>query len=343
MKKFSLSLLFLVFSLLLALPALAVDEEIQVLDKDELDAMLAPMLEEYGATSQNFGLAFYYTATGESYLYNGDQPFYSASLYKVPVCMKYAERVAGGELNWTDIVGFDTLENMFYLTLAISRNDSAGSLVLNDLDLAYGDHPFALYSGYSQEELLALGGNYQFSPRFVLSTFLTLYNEQERFPHVIDELKKASPNYFFRHYLEDRYVVAQKYGQFEGVLHTAGIIYTPNPCILVVMCYHMPRQMQTIEDLAVTFSDYALTLDQRLEEKTALAEAQAKAEARAQAEEAKARAEAEARQKAEADAQAMEKADMQRKRLVLLIGAGALLFCTALVIIAKRIQKKKSA
>ena len=65
-----------------------------LLDEEELSSLLPPYLEKYGATEENFSLAFTYTGTGESYYLNGDKAFYGASLYKVPLCMIFAETAA---------------------------------------------------------------------------------------------------------------------------------------------------------------------------------------------------------------------------------------------------------
>ena len=47
------------------------------------------------------------------------------------------------------------------------------------------------------------------------------------------------------------------------MLHNAGIIYTPTPILLVVMCDHMPGQLDALDELAEFFADYSLELDKR--------------------------------------------------------------------------------
>lgn len=64
------------------------------MDETELNAIVESCLEGCKMTADNFGLAFCYTGTDETFFYQGDNHFYSASLYKLPLCMRYAERLA---------------------------------------------------------------------------------------------------------------------------------------------------------------------------------------------------------------------------------------------------------
>ena len=264
MKRVFLILLLVLLSVF-CLPAMA-QEPPQVLDEAELNAIVASCLEGCGANESNFGLAFYYTGTDESFFYQADNHFYSASLYKLPLCMRYAERVAQGELSWDTSYNTQSIDYLVYRTLVYSDNNTASSLVYRDTDFLYGTNPYSLYSGFSEEELAQMRNANDFSPRFMLNTLKTLYDEPERFPRILDYMKDACPEDYFRGILGDRYVIAQKYGQADGVLHTAGILYTPTPIILVVMCDHMYGQRDAIERLAEAMADYSLELDARLAE-----------------------------------------------------------------------------
>lgn len=346
MKRRILFTLLLCTALLLALPAWATDEP-EVLDPEEIDRLLEPYLEEYKVTEKNLGIAFLYTATGETYFLHGEQHFYSASLYKVPLCMRYAERISKGELDWSTQWKGSTMERMISRTLLYSDNSTAGGLIYMDNALLYGDNIFGLYSGYSEEAQNALGSDYQFTPRYMLNTLRTLFEEPERFPRILDYMKDAAPGEFFEEILGDRYEIAQKYGQWNGVLHTAGVIYTPTPILLVVMCDHLPQQKEAISRLAELFSDYSLTLDERREaihareeEERRLAEEAAEAEKariaeaeRVKAEEAaRAAAEEAQRQKVAGDAEAVS-------RRLLLEASGC--FGIAFVLIFKAWQLRK--
>ena len=230
------------------------------MDETELNAIVESCLEGCKMTADNFGLAFCYTGTDETFFYQADNRFYSASLYKLPLCMRYAERIAEGELSWDTGYNTRSIDYLVYRSLVYSDNTTAESLILRDKDFLYGKNPYSLYSGFSEEELAQMRNANDFSPRFMLNTLKTLYEEPERFPRILDYMKEACPGDYFRSILGERYPIAQKYGQMDGVLHTAGIIYTPTPIILVVMCDHMYGQREAIERLAEAMADYSLNM-----------------------------------------------------------------------------------
>ncbi len=250
----------------LCLPCLAVDAESgsALVDADEIDDILDSFRGAYDLTDSNFSLAYCYTGTGETYYCNEEDFMYAASMYKVPLCMAVAEKVSSGELAQTDSFAGMEINYLEEQCLINSNNEVAGSALF-----ALGDERerrvlLAGYSGYDPDELPDI--YYQdsfFSARFMLNTMLTLYNDPERFPHIIDCLLQAQPENYFRLYLEGKYDVAQKYGSWEGQVNTAGIIYTPTPFLLVVMTDHVGDGATLIGALAGALADYTRELDGR--------------------------------------------------------------------------------
>ena len=55
-----------------------------------------------------------------------------------------------------------------------------------------------------------------------------LYQQRDRYHTLIDHMKQATPGEYLQA-SSDAFEIAQKYGLFEGVLHTVGIVYTPKP------------------------------------------------------------------------------------------------------------------
>ena len=155
---------------------------------------------------------------------------------------------------------------------------------------------------------------------------------------MLDFLKQATPEQFFRYRLEGQYEIAQKFGDYGEFRHVSGIIYTEHPIIVTYMTKSVRAHGAFSADLAVRLVEYAKLLDERLdaheeelrlareaEEERARQEAEAAAaaeEAARAAEEAEAvrAAEEAARILAEAEAEA-EAAKTARRREALLIGA----------------------
>ena len=102
------------------------------------------------------------------------------------------------------------------------------------------------------------------------------------------------------------YDIAQKYGALKEYNHTAGIIYTPNPFILVVMTEYCPAPDGVIGGYAKLMTEYTLKLDEKLDEYNKQLEEQKKAE-----EEAKRQEELKKQQEEETRKAAEEKAKLE--------------------------------
>lgn len=284
------------------------EPEMTIFDPDELQSMADSFIQEYsgyGVKADNISFAYTYLATGETWFYNPDTWYYSASMYKVPLMMILAEKEANGELTQESDVKGLTLAYAEESILVYSNNDYA-HLMLNYLGT--DKEAREMYKQFS-----SLPDDYYdpdfidysyFTVRFMNDVMTTLYNAPERFPHIIDCLKRAQPTDYFHLYIDPELEVAQKYGSYKEFNNTSGIIYTPNPVILTVMTSDLARAELVIGEAAKMFVDYTYTLDDKLnsyKEEKARAEEEAKQKA---AEEAAAQAEEEARLAKEAEEKA---------------------------------------
>lgn len=273
-------ILLLAMALLLcagALPAFAGAAEDEAPDRPafvddaELTAIVENALAEslYGTylTNVPLSVAVCFTRTGEVWYYNADEWYYTASLYKLPMIMRFTRMAEDGELADQLPVFTEQTEYIKQRCLIYSDNSWAGALwrnlftedgVMQRTALAYAHFP--------EEELPPeYMGNMLYSARFMLGIVQELYDNADQYPMVIDYMKQAQPNAYFRHELEGVYDVAQKYGSADGYNHTAGIIWTPSPILLVVMSNRLAVQLgdQTIGHVAAAVADYALVVDER--------------------------------------------------------------------------------
>lgn len=321
------------------------EPEMTIFDPDELQSMVDSFIQEYsgyGVKADNISFAYTYLATGETWFYNPDTWYYSASMYKVPLMMILAEKEANGELTQESDVKGLTLAYAEESILVYSNNDYA-HLMLNYLGT--DKEAREMYKQFS-----SLPDDYYdpdfidysyFTVRFMNDVMTTLYNAPERFPHIIDCLKRAQPTDYFHLYIDPELEVAQKYGSYKEFNNTSGIIYTPNPVILTVMTSDLARAELVIGEAARMFVDYTYTLDGKLnsyKEEKARAEEEAKQKA---AEEAAAQAEEEARLAKEAEEKAAaeeaarqaelaaQQAAEERAALMEKIKAAAIVLCVA--------------
>ena len=277
------------------------------------DAKLAALVETFiadhasqGVKADNISVAYTYTATGETWFYNPDEWYYSASLYKVPLMMILAQMESNGELTQESDVKGLTLAEAESSILTYSNNDFA-HLMLNYLGT--DQEAREMYKQFSSQPDEYYDPDFidysYFSVRFMNDVMTTLFNEPERFPHIIDCLKLAQPNGYFHLSLDPSIVIAQKYGSYKEFNNTSAIIYTENPIILTVMTENVAHAEQVLGDAAKVFTDYTYTLDAQLDTYTA-EKAAAEEAARIEAEEA-------ARIQAEQDAELEEQIRAQRE------------------------------
>ncbi len=246
-------------------------EQNKVIDGAEIQELFDRYIEEKDLNPDLISVAYYYTATEESWFYNEDSWYYSASLYKVPLMMLLSDKVCEEGLASEALVYGLTFEQIEEAVLKYSDNDIAYSALLYLGDPA---SVRALYRTYSElpEDYYdwSFYSSSYFTARFMNDVMKTLYAFPDRFSGIVDCLKEAQPEHYFRwNHSDSGYDVAQKYGSYcdendNNWNHTTGIIYTPNPFILTVMTRYGGISEMIISDLASLFLEYTLSADQRL-------------------------------------------------------------------------------
>ncbi len=271
----------------------APDTEIRVLDADEVQALFDAYMAEKDLSPQIISVGYVYTPTGETWFWNEDRGYYSASLYKLPLMMLYAEQEYRGEITQdTEFYGVP-LSRLEELILTESNNEYA-YLMLTHMASSYETRNMMKKWSDIQEEEFSwdFTGSSFFTAHYMTDVLKTLYYNEEHFPHIVERLLDAQPDHYFRYTLHDEYPVAQKYGNYNDGQgnawnHNAGIVYTPNPFLLTVMTKYDGIYEIIISDLAVIYKDYTLMLDMRYEQalqKQKIREEQLAAELAAEAE-----------------------------------------------------------
>ena len=299
-------------ALLSALPcAYAEEDERPHLDSEELTQLVDSVLDELKANKDQVSVGLYATATDEVWYYNEDLWLYSASLYKVPLIMLLEQKIAAGEIAQDGKIGSLDVDYIKGRILQYSNNELAQMLrkTVWHSDVAFRQEAMSLVEMTEEDFSDKYLPSSRFNVRFMTEVMKNLYFHQDEYPDMLGYLLLASPGAFFKVKLEDRYEIAQKYGAYDGVRHTSGVIYTPNPIILTVMTGKTGGGERIIAAMAEAFADYAEELDRRIEEYDA--RIQAEEEARLEAERLK--AEEEAAEKARLEAEAAELARLERE------------------------------
>lgn len=331
-----------------------------VLDSDELKKLIEDFLDERGIAHDRFRLGYTYTGTNETWYYNGDVWSYSASVYKLPLMMMLAQKVANGELKQDDKVCGVDLTYAETSVLTYSNNDYAHVMI----------HYFDSERDYRQQQVKMsdvpvedIPERYyvssHFSPRFVIGVLRNLYENPDQFPNIVECLKVAMPGQYLSRTLGDKYEVAQKYGAYEQFNNIAGIVYMPHPIFIAINTTWVGNAEQVLADAGKLLADYTLTLDARLEEreKAAKAEEERKLqeeeaerkrleEEAAQAEEEARIAEAQAVQErafAEEEAAAEEAVAVRNRVICAVAGVVVIAAVIAIAVISGKKKKRRRA
>lgn len=279
-RRFLLQILALMLCAVLLLPLTAwadgeSEEEIEedqtgfaLIDPEALQKLVEDYLKSKSYRTDHVSIGYCYLDTGDTWYYNGDVWRYSATMYRLPLMMIYAEKEYNGELTADSDLKGVTLQQAEENILVYGSNDHTHKLMdllgsekeVRKLYQAYSDLPEEYYDpdfyDYSY-----------FTANFTTDLTKTLYRESERFPRIIELLKRSDAGKYFDRTLGSDYEVAQKSGVFtdrRGVQYNndTGIIYTEHPFVLTVMLQDLGTDDSICRDLAVLFKDYTLSLDE---------------------------------------------------------------------------------
>ena len=337
------------------------DEPILVADEEGFTEIVNALIQEFGRDADDYcgiSVGFCYTKTNEALFYYGDEWYYTASVFKLPLMMMLANDVLNGE---NPIGGYSNGPDEV-LRECLVNSDNTRAFVTASYFYTWprvreNEQKLA---GWTEEQLpegfLQWEETPKYSCRFLIDILRELYANPDQYPSVIDYMSQAQPGEFLRQNDLTDIVIAQKFGSLtirdEQVNHIAGIVYTDTPILITVMTrdfgYYYAKAFcgRLCEELVA----YSAQLDQlyaekeeqreqeRLAEQLALAEVQ-KAEAEREAAE-KAAAEESARLEAENAAKAREEARNRTVLFALLIACVVL--AAAAVFFARHRKKKHS-
>lgn len=268
MKK--LLCLFAALCLLLVICPVARAEEPEAgderFDGKTWEEIIQDFLEEHRTYAEGVGLGYYNTVTGDEQYYNPDTYFVAASMFKVPLNMLYCEKVSSGEIDWnTNIWGY-SYEYLLEGTIIDSNNELAEKLwraygVGKNVPYRYYREQIAPYMGEDPENVDPLYyKNNLFTARQMITCLRLLYDNPDRFPRLLDTMKRAEPKrYFLNH--PQKVEVAHKYGYVVEddifYLNDCGVCYTEDPIIIVAFTKGIHEPYAFLADYCTLMIDYA--------------------------------------------------------------------------------------
>ena len=229
------------------------------------DTVVADFLAARNVNAEGLGIAYYNTVTGETHFLNGEKYFFAASVYKLPLNMYFGERISRGEMSMDD-----TIEGWPYGLIQTLSLEESNNQLSEMLQGTFGGwetykaeiaHLLADDPSEIDPVETAFAWFSKFTPRQILHALQLLYAAPERYPDVLEHLKKAQPENYFALY-ERRYPMAHKCGYNmaeEGdiaVINDCGVIYTDDPILLVLFTDHVPFALDLMGRFAELMCDW---------------------------------------------------------------------------------------
>ena len=172
-------------------------ESFGILEPEALQKLVEDYCAKRGLKAENMSIGYCYTPTGDTWYYNGDNWYYSASMYKVPLMMNMAERYREGEITDETKISGLTLAEANRHVLVYSNNDYAHAMMHYFGTDAECRELYKQYSDLPEDYYVSDFLDYSyFTAHFMTDVMKTLYYEEERFPNVIDSLKKAQVGHY---------------------------------------------------------------------------------------------------------------------------------------------------
>ena len=230
-----------------------------------LAALLGDYIQSKGINGGNISIAYYNTVSGEEYLWNGEEYFMAASIYKLPLNMYYYELEAAGEISPDDYIGGYRLSQCHQHSLQYSNNELSEAMIARLGSFRQYKTLIAKYGGIPEESLPEsyFTGNY-FNAAFILNTLKILYDGREGvYAPAIQFLKDAHPGQWFETGVPDsECTIAQKYGAYVSdytYIHAAGVVYAPEPFLLAVFTRGVANAEMVLGEVARLCYDYNLS------------------------------------------------------------------------------------
>ena len=234
-------------------------------DDGSWDKIIANFLDKYEDRNKSCSITLGYRnlVTGEEHFYKGGEYMVTCSMYKVPLNMYFTEKVYNGEMDWDTEIGGVKYSDILEGSIVRSSN-SKSALLINEIG-TFNDFRRAVCQ-YMGEDPDTVDAKYYennfFTAEQMIFCLRTLYENQERFPGLIDRMLEAEPERFFN-YHEQKYAVAHKYGYLSDAdygrryQNDCAIVYTDEPIAIVMFTDTSPDSDNALADYCTLMADYA--------------------------------------------------------------------------------------
>lgn len=227
-------------------------QDLKLVDIPEVNSvkeLVEAFIQENGLNADSFAFFYESPSNQESYLYNEKRVITAASIIKVPLNMIYEDAYINQTMRPSQTIRLtlNDIEEGDGYTSQNKLNSALSYAYLQEQSIVYSDNTATNMlvrglGGFSAfRRLLTEYTDLSLPQTFYSQNIITaeymkdvmkkLYDEQDRYHTLISYMKQAAKDNFLQA-SSDIFEIAQKYGLYDNVLHTVGIVYTPQPYIV---------------------------------------------------------------------------------------------------------------
>lgn len=249
--------------------------EIEPSEDEELKTLIESELTKYGLNENNFAFFYYSINDKKYYFYNENVYFTAGSTIKVPIAMYYYDEISLGTYSSSSTLlysescyeeGGGTTSYLyspgekvpldFLLEQAIVNSDNtAVNILINNLGYSNAKRNITKYS--NETVPTEFYSTNIISAKFAYDVLDYLYENQDNYITLIENMKKSSMGIYLKKYISD-YEVAHKYGSYNGYVHDYGIVYTENPYLIGIFTKNITNSDEIIAQISLDVLNYYL-------------------------------------------------------------------------------------
>lgn len=225
---------------------------------------------KYNLTEKNFGFFYYRIQDKKYYFYNENKTFTAASTVKVPVAMIYYDKINQGELTLESTLTYSSgtyeagggstaamykigqkIPISFLLQQSIVNSDNtAVNILIKNLGWKDYRYEIAQYSEKKETIPQEFYGSNLITPSFGFDLVEHIYENQEQYTQLIEDMKKSSGGQYLKKYIT-QYDVAHKYGSYSGNVHDYGMVLSEEPYLIGIFTKNVSNADEVIAQMSL--------------------------------------------------------------------------------------------
>ena len=250
-------------------------KEVEPMEDEDLKTLINYEMEKYNFNENNFAFFYYNINDKKYYFYNQDAYFTAASTVKVPIAMYYYDEINEGKLTLDSTLLYSSgcyesgggttaslysvgdkvpLKHLLEQSIVNSDNTAVNILIKNlgytkmrKSITKYSDNTFP--DNFYNQNITSAGFSYD--------VINYLYQHQDSYSELIENMKKSSMGMYLKEYIKD-YDVAHKYGSYSGYVHDYGIVYSEKPYLVGIFTKNISNSDEVIANISLDILNYNL-------------------------------------------------------------------------------------